>query len=174
MYKLANFNTSLHRKRILHLSQGGIFMTIGANYNTWISNQKNAQSTFRYANNHENCKQGALKLAQSRISLVDINKNKGMDTNEFEREQHRLFPAFQIEATSLFEKADVNRDRVLDAEELATIYLVADYLDGQIDGEIDRYEALIANGIETEEFNKLSPQDFLEIKNGWYPTQIQE
>ena len=149
-------------------------MTIGANYNTWISNQKNAQSTFRYANNHEDCKQGALKLAQSRISLVDINKNKGMDINEFAREQHRLFKGYSIQPTNLFEKADVNRDGVLDAEELATTYLVADYLDGQIDGEIGYLEALQGSSTVMEAFSGMSPQDFWEIKNGWYPTQTQE
>ena len=130
-------------------------MSIGMDYGNWYGNKANWEklqtgkdTTFQYANGLESAKDGANKLAKSRIDIFDKNKNGGMDYDEYLAEQKSLLakafgdaidmdsPEMQEATKKYFETVDVNKDGVIDTSEMATTFLMTDYSDGNFDGKL--------------------------------------
>lgn len=160
-------------------------MSIGMNYENWVTNkanfenlQKGKDGTFQYSTPTIGIPRGALALASSRIKVFDANKNGGMDYNEYL--QKEALPAIKMFGPSIlselqpedeailkehFSMLDANKDGLINPEELAVETIIADSLDGKLDGQVSfgKTQEMLLN------YKQLTPAAINGFKNYYFP-----
>ncbi|MBQ2870874.1 hypothetical protein IJE86_04180 [bacterium] len=149
-------------------------MPIGMNYENWVTNkanfeklQKGKDSTFQYSTTGKTVPLSAFELAESRINQFDANKNGGMDYNEYSLKEivFGRYILFAAEKAEYFSLLDTNKDGLINPEELAVETMLADFLDGKLDGQMsfDKTRQMLLN------YKQLTPAAINGFKNYNFP-----